>query len=352
MKSSPSPTRRRRILRGCAGILLALAPCAIAAPATFEDAPTEGYGWFVRAGGRALFGVKSSVRRLPASAPSRGMFDNGYVLPDIRGTGTGRTWNWGYTDAAQVAGNQLNLQRFTDLPMAGLYDNRGEDAIFGGEIFTGAELARFFIGRREARLGFEIGYAYHAFSADEHSTAQAHSTLDLAAYNLGTTFAPPAPYAGSYAGPGPEIDLEPSLSGTLSSPSTATFRGELDNTLHTFKLGLWLEYPLARQLRAGLSVGYASMFVDSQLAFTENITFANPGILPLQTGPRTIGDRKWKAGAYAQARFSYDLKSWLGVYAAGDFETHNSHRYRDAGREVTLDLDTLFAASVGAVIRF
>jgi hypothetical protein len=351
MNRSRSPLRPLRTLWLCAWAL-ALGLSASSARAAVEYSDAAGYGWFVRAGGRALFGVKASVNRTPVSAAAPGVYDNGFVLPDVRGTANGRTWNWGYQEASQVVGDQVRFQRLTDLPMAGLFRDRSDDPLFGGEIMTGAELARFFIGHRESRIGFEIGYAYNAFTLDEHSTVSGNSTLAVAAHSLGSTFAPPAPYAGSSTGPGPEISLSPSISGSLNSASLATFNGDLETTLHTFKLGVWFEYPIVRRVTANLSVGYASMYADSRLRFTEDITFANPGLPPVQSGPKTVSGRAWKMGGYAQARLRYDFTRWLGVYVAGDFEAHNTLRYGGEGREVTLGLGSLFAGSAGVMVSF
>ncbi len=350
MKHLYSPNQRFRNSWTCAAALaLGLTVTSVRAAMEFEN--SEGYGWFVRAGARALFGAKASVSRLPTTV-TPGVYDDGFVLPDVGGTASGRTWNWGYDRANQVSGGQMHFSRLTDLPMAGLFTDHSSDPAMGGEIIVGAELARFFIHRREARLGFEIGYGYNNLTLDENSSAGGTATYTGDAYGLGGTAPPVAPYAGTFAGPGPLLNLQPSVHGVISSPSQSTFNGKLENNLHTFKLGVWMSYPVARRSTINLSAGYAAMYADSRLQFSERITFTSPAIPSIDYHDRTVSGRSWKPGAYAQFRFQYDFTRHWGAYVGGDFEYQERLQFQGEGREVTLDLNTLYAITAGMTFSF
>jgi hypothetical protein len=353
MKRLHSPTCRIPIAWARLGSL-ALGLTAIsghAADILSSDASDEGSGWFVRGGPRVLFGVKASVNRLTQTI-TPGVYDDGFVLPDVGGTVSGRTWNWGYQDNAQVVGSQLRMSRLTGTPMAGLFDSRSFDPSLGGEIIGGMEITRFYIGRREARLGFEAGYGYNTFSLSERSSANSTATLTAGAYNVGSTIVPQAPYAGTFQGPGPLIDLNPSISGTINSLSQASFDGKLENSLHQMKLGFWLDYPLSQRMTTSLSLGYSAVYADSRLKYQETVTFANPALASFGPTYKTVSGGGWRPGMYAQLRLGYDFSRHVGAYLGGDFQCNGNFHYEGEGRSVNLNFQTLLAATVGVIIRF
>lgn len=306
--------------------------------------------WFVRASARALFNVKATVSR-PAEVTQSGSYDDGFVLPDISHTGSGKTWNWGYQRNEQVVGDQLRFQRLRGAPMAGLLDDESATSP-GGELLGGTEILRFSVGRREAHLGLEAGYGYNRFSVQERSSASSLATLTVAGYNLGGIIPPVAPYAGTFNGPGPLIDLEPAVAGSLESASVATFDGDLNSDLHAFKLGVWLDYPVTHRLTASLSLGYSALYADTQLRYTESTAFASDAIPDVAPTQKTVGGRDWNPGFYTQLRLRYDFSRHVGAFLGGDFQFNDRFRFSGEGREVTLDFQTMLAVSLGLSYRF
>lgn len=313
----------------------------------------SGGGWFIRAGPRALFNVKASMSAAPAPV-TPGVYDDGFVLPDISGSADGRTWYWGYEQDSQLSGQLISMSRLADVPAAGFYDNKTGDALNPGmEVFLGLELAKLSSGRHPLQFGLECGYAFNRFTFDQSGTASGTARLDAAAFDLGGSTAPQAPYAGTYQGPGPLINLFPSVAGTTFSAAEATYSGEWESSLHTFKLGFWLTYPINRRFSSALSFGYCSVYADTQITYQQSVNFQNPGFVDIPSTSRTTGGyRDWNAGLYAQLRLAYELSPHWGLHAGGDFQTNDKYSWEEDGRHYEMDLRAVFGATLGITYRF
>lgn len=95
------------------------------------------------------------------NAGSLAVYDDGYVGADISGSGDGLTWYWGYTNASQIAADGTML--------------------------------------------------LHLATAHDARTIQ----LITDAYSTAGIVPPPAPYSGTYAGPGPLIPMTSTRTVTL-----------------------------------------------------------------------------------------------------------------------------------------
>jgi hypothetical protein len=311
------------------------------------DEPTR---YFVRFGPRVLFNVKAEVEEPVQPAQPWGTFDNGFVRPHIGSAGgSGKTWNWGYDDNSQVQGGQLIMERLRGLPGPGSFSK--DEPALGGEIVVGAEIARIEIGEREARIGVEIGYGYNEFSVDDNVGLSSTATLTAFPFDLDGVVPPRAPYKGTFRGPGPLIDLLPSATNLFTSSSQGDFAREIQSDLHLFKLGVWFEYPLMQRLNAAVSVGYASLYADSQFTFSEQFTFANPAI-PDTSETHTVGGREWQPGFYAQLRMQYEFHRHLAAYIGADYQYNSDLEFSGEGRKVTLDFGTQLGATAGVIVRF
>src|SRR5215207_213527 len=65
----------------------------------FDDLDTSGF--FARAGGMARFNVKATFSGIAPPTLPPGVYENGFVLPDIGGSPV-KTWNWGYNSPDQI----------------------------------------------------------------------------------------------------------------------------------------------------------------------------------------------------------------------------------------------------------
>jgi hypothetical protein len=317
------------------------------------DAPVYEPIWFVRVSPRVLFNVRASISPTPTTF-TPGVYDDGFVLPDIAGAGAASTWNWGYDSADQVSsGTHLILNRLTGAPELGFDGDGTADPSFGGELVVGAELARVTLGNREARLGIELGYAYHSVSISDRQTGATMATLTQDGYALNGIVPPLAPYAGTFNGPGPLISLgsDPGASQVINSAAQGSYDGELNSELHHFKAGVWLEYPFTDRFYGALSLGYSSLYADSRLEFTEQLDFTDPGI-PDQLNSHTVSGRDWNPGFYTQIRFGYDFNKHFGVFAGAEFQYNSTHDFHGEGREVSLEFQALLSGTAGLVFRF
>jgi len=306
--------------------------------------------WFVRAGPRALFNVRADIRQKQAPIQP-GRYDNGFVLPDISGPTSAQTWNWGYQDPSQVSGNLLYQSRLRNTAQAGEWDGETDTAL-GGEFAIGSELFRFDVGERVLRGGLEAGYAFNQFTVQERSQTSGTATQQNDGFNTGGIALPTAPYSGSFDGPGPLIDRTPSVTSSITSPSQATFDGEMESNLHTLKMGFWVDYDLTERLLLSGSLGYASIYADTDLSYTESYSFTDPRIP--DTGPeaRDIGSRDWRPGIYAEVRMEYPFSERVFSYLGAQYQWNKDQEFSDEGREVTLDFGAQFAVSGGLGFRF
>jgi len=316
-------------------------------PLQFEDSNRQGF--FVRLGPRIQFNVEASVTTSAQTPQQPGFYDNGFVQPDAGGTASGLTWNWGYQDAGQVNGDSLEFTRYSNLPHAGVFAGESDDPVLGGEVMFGVEFGRFAVGRREFSWGAEIGYGLSQFKLSNTSTAAGTVDYLAARHALNGILPPVAPYQGTFIGPGPLIDLNPSEALAISSAAAAAFDGSVKSDLHAFKLGLWLEAPLTRQLSASLSLGYSSVFADTRLEFRETVTIDDPNIPAVMPANVSAGADNWLGGFYGQLRATWMFSDRWGAYVAGDYQYNNKFSFSESGRDVTLDFKGTYGASLGLI---
>lgn len=318
-----------------------------------ELRPAPGF-WF-RTGGVLRSGY--DVRFVDAAAPlpgGAGSFADGFVLPSIS-TNSTHTWNWGYQDAAQVSGGNLQLQRYDSAPRVGSVDG-GSQTTYGGEIRAGFEAIRFELFGRDVRFGFEGGYSYGEISASASGRASGLGSYSTASYPLvgpgGQAVIPPLPpYAGTFGGPGPLIPLTPSVSGTQTGAGTAGSEFSLDATVHTFKVGPYFEVPLSRRWIVGLSFGYCTVLPDAEFQYRDVTTFPGTGIPDIRE-ERTARRSDWQPGGYAELRAIFEINRRFALYVAGEFQYNEDLRFGAGGREAVIGMGGVYGATGGLRISF
>lgn len=331
----------------------AMATSAVVLGQELRPAP----GFWMRLGGnfRAGYSVKFSDTAGP-SPTAAGQFSNGFVLPSISGTNAPFTWNWGYDDAAQVRGNTFVLERFDARPRVGGLDG-GSDLLLGGELRAGFEAIRFEWRDREMRFGFEGGYSMGMLSASAAGSATGGVSFTRGTYSLlgpgGTPIVAPAPpYAGTFNGPGPLIPLSPlSLETVTGSGALATTRLGLDATLHTFRLGPYLEVPFGRKWVAGFGFGYNTVLPDAELQIRETTTYPGTSLAPTEVD-RTVRRSDWRPGGYAEARVQYEFNRRVSAFAAAEFQVNQDLVFGAEGRQVRIGLGAIYGGSAGVRVAF
>ncbi len=313
----------------------------------------ERSGWFVRADAVARFNVKASVKELPLSHEGPGIYDNGFVLPDVGGTASGLTWNWGYQSAGQVAYDANNqpqaivFSRLENFPTVS-GDVKFSNPILEGEVVGGYHFDDFKIGKRRARLGFEVGYGYFASSQAMNFQAAGNAARTIDTYGLGGVVPPVAPYAGTFFGPGPLLNLnpDPANSGVNVFYSTTTFQGTFDTTFHNFRVGPSFSIDLTRRFTVQVGAGYDSLYALAEVSYLETSAHTpNPGTVSLK-------ENKWRPGIYAEILLNCALTRRLQIFAGGDFQLNNDMSFSDGRHEYTLELGSTYAAKGGVSYSF
>lgn len=316
-----------------------------------ELGEAEKTGWYTRFGATARFNVKATIRSLPSTGTA-GNYDDGFVLPDNSGPGSGQTWNWGYNSASQVNGNQIAFHRYDSLPGIGSQDVNVSDPLLGGEFIAGYHFRDFHIGKKTARVGIEIGYGYSSFSDSLNFAGAGTTTYTADTYALGGLVPPVPPYAGNATGPGPVLSLHPVATSSASSAAATSFEGSLSTTFHNLRLGPVLEVDLSKRLSVAVGAGAASVYADAKLNYLQSVSFVNPAMPALAPVNATLSHADWRPGAYAELYLSYRLTSIIGVFAGGDFQFNDKLTFGDASHQVEIDPGSTFGAKLGAILRF
>jgi hypothetical protein len=306
-------------------------------------------GWSVRLGAVSRFNIKTTVSNV-APATGAGLYDDGFVLPDNSGTASGKTWNWGYTSATQIAGDQLMLHHLDGVSSVGQQDS--SNPAFGGEIVVGYSVYEFQIGKKAARVGIEFGYGYSTLSGNMSSAGAGNATLTTDGYKLNGILPPAPPYAGTAAGPGPLIDLGSSSHTVATAQETTSFQGSLNVNFHELRLGPTLEIDLTKRLSVSAGFGYSAVYADASLDYNESILFNNPAFTSVGPHSATINKTEWRPGVYGNLLLNFRITKLIGVFAGGDYRYNEALNFGDAGHNVKMDLGSTIGAKGGISFSF
>jgi hypothetical protein len=333
-----------------AGALIFSAAALTALAQDISD-PLETSGWFVRMDAAARFGLKATAKTFPVAPARQGVYDNGSVLPDIGGRASGLTWNWSYQSANQVtydANSQpfaIVYQRLADVPIVS-GDVDLTSPMLEGEVIGGYRLDDFSIGKHKARIGFELGYGYFSssHSMNFQASGQAFRTVD--AYRLFGVIPPVAPYAGTFNGPGPILDLNPSSHSVNGFLTTTTFESSLKTSFHQFRFGPSFGIDLSKRFGVQVGAGYQSLFAEATVDYRETSAYTpNPSSVHIKQS-------KWRPGIYAEILLNVRLTTHLQAFVGGDFLYNNDLTFGDSRHEFTLDLGSTYAAKGGLTYSF
>lgn len=324
--------------------------------ATAQDLDAmERSGFYMRLGATARFNVKASITPV-APASGAGNFANGFVLPDIGGS-TNLTWNWGYDSSSQVdsAHGLLNFYRYNNVPTFQASDVPVSSPLWGGELIGGYRMADFTIAGKPAHFGMELGYSYSGFSEDVNAAATGTASYTTASYNYNGIILPAPPYAGTFAGPGPLINLNPNtLATTTDVPggTSAALRGTLKSSFNEMRFGPILEVDLTRKFTASLGAGYSSIYANAELAYSQGISFANPAMPAVPGVSGNTSQAKWRPGVYAETLLAFHVSSRLSAYLGGDIHTNNPMTFGDSNYNVEINLGLTYQAKAGISYSF
>lgn len=314
-------------------------------------------GYFLRLGGSARFNVQASITGTrPTLGP--GIYDDGFILPDVGGIAAGKTWNWSYDSTLQIQGNQLWHNRLDNVPTIGHRDINLSNPALGAEFIGGYHFHEFKLWKKPARFAIELGYGFSEFSQAMNFKAAGAAMRTTARQNLGI-LPPVAPYVGTAEGPGPLINLNPGTS-LVSDPAggtTTSFQGTLENGFHEFRFGPSLELDLTKRFSVALGAGYSSIYTAAAFKYVETVSFNNPAInnpsIPAIAPSRgNVTKGAWHPGLYAELLLNYRITDHIGVFLGGDFHYNNQFTFGNAAYQVKLDLGTTYGAKAGLNVGF
>ncbi len=295
---------------------------------------------------RFSFGVSARVRHLAVPEQPGPDYLDGFVRPDINGGADGQTWYWSYQNASQIVDGQLELHRVAGLPGEGTTSNVSDGVQGGFEVIYGRELGRFRLGARAAAWGLELGVSSlnPKLEARDRFTGAAQVRMDR--FDLHGIVPPGAPYAGTYAGPGPLLDLAPAGSRLDAVDTVTEVRSTLDTLLVGVKFGPFLEIPLRPRLQLNFSAGVAALatFTDFNYVETAQLAGLSDGTL---TRRGEGSEDRFEVGGYAQVSLTYALTDFLSVFAGGQYLYLNDLETRAGSKEATLEFSGAFEAVFG-----
>ncbi len=281
-------------------------------------------------------------------------YDNGYNRVDISGNAGGRTWYWGYQDAASHHGNTLTLQSESTpaTATAGKYEDYPQSGV---ELTYSRELAR---GKRW-RFGLEGALGYMEVSIKDNQAVNYFVNRTSDSFDLGSIVVPPPGYAGTFEGPGPFISssLGPGDRTVTLLPDAALILGErkIHSDVFTARLGPCLEIPLSSKFAAVFSGGLALAVADTEFSFQETVLITDPTYhINLTSGSRSTSgsETDFLVGGYAAASLSFALSERVSLVAGAMFQALGETVNNEGGKKSILDLGKSVIVSVGATYSF
>jgi hypothetical protein len=282
----------------------------------------------------------------PRTTPdgNRYNYDDGYVLTDISGNAGGLTWNWGYDQSGQIAGNTILMHRSTvsaDAPSATGADE--DDLQCGFELTYDRELGN----RDKLHYGLEAAVNYMNLSLKDTSAFSGNVSRLTDAYPFFPGTTPPlAPYQGSFNGPGFVIGATPVSSTTALIPGGATVvdKRNYNADIWGFRLGPYAEYPLGQNLDLWFSGGLAAALVDGSASWKETVFLAGGGTMAGSGGGSDLG-LLW--GGYVSAKVAWQLSEHWSAEGGVQYQYLGTYEHNFGGQVMQLDLSKSVFITIG-----
>ena len=294
---------------------------------------------------------------LPGTSPRRTPrgdaynYVDGYVYPDISGSGDGQTWYWGYDSA-----NQVNLAAHTlslDQTMAAGASSGDMDTAVGFELAYDRQLG---VKEDWHRLRYGVEAAVNFMPVSFKVAGTFNEDLVSTPYNFTALTTPPGynqpgelPYQGSYEGPGFVLGSTPSgLSTTAVIPGARLLvQDKFDADLWGLRLGPYAEIPFGDEEKFTLrfSGGLAVGLLDASLNWNETFVPPGGGTSSTVAGGGSSFDLLW--GIYFGADADYQITKRWGVSAGVEFQDLGTYNHSFGARGAQLDLSGSVFVKVG-----
>jgi len=283
-------------------------------------------------------------------------YDNGYVLPDSTGNGSGFTSYWGYDNASQVnaAGFPANTIAFDRTQAAAPTPASGDRSQLPGIELTYDHQWGVKEDWHHLRYGWEAAANYMKISMQSDSSSLVDLVTTTTAYSYQGASPPAAPYQGPFAGSGFVLDVPPIYPTTSGAPvvtATAPFTSHDEFTGHLFgfRLGPYLELPVSERIDVRLGAGVAAGLVYSTDHWKETLTLPSSLTISAAGGGNGL-DLLW--GGYAGLDASYQFSDHWGLDIGAQFQDLGVFNHSYQGRQVQLDLSRSLFIEAGISYTF
>jgi hypothetical protein len=267
--------------------------------------------------------------------PGLGTYNDGYVLGDSRGNAGGLTWNWGYHNSSQVAGDNMQFHAIQSSSPSSATDNPQ----YGAELVYQRVISH--LPSSFGCWGLETGFGFTDLDLRNNRNGTVPVTTDT--FPLNGVLPPGAPYNGTFSGPGALLGDTPTRDTTGSA--TLTSNQKLSGQLFGIRLGPFVELNLTHQLSLDASVGLtlAPAFVDYD--FSETVALAGGGTFATSGHSSKT---KLLYGPYAGGMLRYNFNKNWGVYVGAQFQNLTDMEQSVNGHTARLDPGATVYGTAGA----
>lgn len=287
--------------------------------------------------------VNPPVNPGPATGGADHTYDDGYVLVDSSGNAGGLTWNWGYQNASQVAGDTMQFHATqSSSPSASAINN---DPQYGAELTYQRVIGPFL---SSGRWGLEAAFGYTDLDLRDNHRATGPVTMTTDTYQLNGVLPPGAGYNGTFEGPGALLGDTPTRT-TASDIATLAGHQKLSGQLYSIRLGPFAEWNFTPQLSLAASVGLTLAPASVDYEFSETTTLPGGGT-SVASGHSSKSELLY--GPYVSGMLRYDFNESWGVYVGAQFQSVTDLEQSIGGRTARLDQGVTLYGTVGASWRF
>ncbi len=279
-------------------------------------------------------------------------YDDGFNKVDVTGNAGGYTAYWNYQYNSQYDPDASTITMHSASGAAP--DSRADDPHLGMELIYSRELGK----HRDLHWGFEVAFNYLSVGLNGAGALSAGGTITSDAYAIpGGYPPPPAGYPGDYfasAGDPLLYDTPASRSVTALSARVAGTR-DFDADVFGWRLGPYLELPVANTVAIHFSAGLSLALVSSDFSFNETLTYLEPGSATDQvTFPihDSSSHTDFLAGGYASGTASLSLSKHWGAFGGVQFQSLGHYTHSDGASQARLDLSQSVFLILGATCTF
>jgi hypothetical protein len=358
-RSARAPLSSKRIL--AAAVLAALPLASHAADACCSDADAQSLNSFSFS---ARLGFNVSARfRNPGQISfnsnrttphgDKYNYDDGYVLTDSSGNQGDLTSYWGYDNSSrQISGNTILMHKTTSASGLSSPWMDADNPAFGGELVYRRQLG-LLSKSHDIRWGLELAGNFLNTSVNDHRSYAGNVTQRTDAYPFtpGTTppeATPGSPFQGSFGGGNFLIGATPESSTFSSAAATVSGSRKIDADMFGFRLGPYVEFPVATNLNLSLSGGFAGALVDVDASWNETVVVGSSQFPFAGHGH----DNEFRLGAYLAANAEYRFSQDWSVVGGAQYQSLANYEGTISGRKVEMDLRNNIFVTLGVSYKF